>query len=196
MVGVSNIEMPEIKSTLYSILRRFKNLVGAGIHLLLIGVFTEAATLVVRTWFSFPLFLTLQLQIMLSAFLLAVCLSGMIWFNRTCNLAKVHLLNGKNELITCGPFAYVRHPLYATLLLTLPPLFIVWYSDLLFLIPWILIFILSHYVVRIEERGLIKLFGEDYQRYRERVPALFPLKRAFGKSVDKDCGVCDPSCDV
>ena len=180
--------MREKPLTLWSILRKFKNLVGAGIHLLLIGVLTEAATLVLRRWFSFPIFLTLEIQVMLSVTLVAVCLSGLIWFNRTSNLVKVHLLNGKNELITHGPFAYARHPLYATLLLTLPPLFIVWYSDLLFLIPWILIFIVSHYVVRIEERGLVELFGEDYQRYRQRVPALFPFKRAFGKSFDEDRG--------
>jgi protein-S-isoprenylcysteine O-methyltransferase Ste14 len=97
------------------------------------------------------------------------------------DLIRVHLLDGKNELITHGPFAYVRHPLYSTLLLTIPPLFIIWLSDLLFFLPWALLVVLSHFVVRLEERGLIDVFGEEYERYRRYVPALLPYKGAGGR---------------
>jgi protein-S-isoprenylcysteine O-methyltransferase Ste14 len=110
-----------------------------------------------------------------------VCLLGAIWFNRSLNLIKVHLLNGKNELITDGPFAYVRHPLYSTLVMTIPPLAIIWLSDLLFFVPWVLVLVLSHPLVRLEEQALIRAFGQDYQRYRRYVPALIPYKGAGGK---------------
>ena len=70
--------------------------------------------------------------------------SGVIWFNRTLNLIKAHLLGGKHELVTYGPFAYVRHPLYATIMMTVPPLVIVWLADLLFFLPWILIVTAAH----------------------------------------------------
>jgi protein-S-isoprenylcysteine O-methyltransferase Ste14 len=156
------------------------NLLGAGVHLVLLGLFLEGLTLVLRRWVSCPISLTFQTQVLLTMPLVAVCLLGALWFNRSLDLTGVHLLNGKNELITHGPFSYVRHPLYSTLLLTIPPLVIVWLSDLLFFLPWVLILVLSHYVVRLEERGLINLFGQDYERYRRHVPALLPYKGAAG----------------
>jgi protein-S-isoprenylcysteine O-methyltransferase Ste14 len=66
-------------------------------------------------------------------------------------------------------------------MLTIPPLFIVWFADLLFFVPWFLIYVIAHPVVRLEERGLIKTFGKDYEAYRRHVPALLPYKGAGGK---------------
>jgi protein-S-isoprenylcysteine O-methyltransferase Ste14 len=105
----------------------------------------------------------------------------MIWFNRSLDLIKINFSNGENRLITHGPFAYVRHPLYSALIITIPPLFIIWFVDLLFFIPWILIILISHFIVSIEERGLIDAFGENYEKYRKSVPALLPYKGASGK---------------
>jgi len=176
-------EMPENKAKLFSVSRGIKNVVGIGIHLLLLGLFLEGLTLVIQQWISFPISLTFETQILLTVPCVTTCLLGVIWFNRSLNLIKIHLLNGKDELITHGPFAYVRHPLYSTLMITIPPLVIIWLSDLLFFTPWVLILIVSHYVVRLEERGLIEVFGEDYERYRRYVPALIPYKGAIGKRL-------------
>jgi len=82
-----------------------------------------------------------------------------------------------------GPFAYVRHPLYSNLIITIPPLMIIWFADLLFFIPWIIIMLVSHLIVTIEERRLIDTFGEAYEKYREYVPALIPYKGAIGKCL-------------
>jgi len=125
--------------------------------------------------------LTFEMQVILSVPCISVCMLGMIWFNRSLNLIKVNLLDEKRKLITDGPFNYVRHPLYTTLLLTIPPLLVIWFSDLLFFIPWVVILTLSHYVVSLEERGLIKIFGEDYEKFRRFVPPLLPYKGNGGK---------------
>ena len=180
-------EMPETESKPLSLSRGIENLVGVGMHLLLLSLFLEGLTLVVRQWTSFPIALAFQTQVFLTVPCVAACLLGAIWFNRSHNLIRVYLLNGKNELITHGPFAYVRHPLYSTLLITIPPLVVVWLSDLLFFIPWVLMLVVSHYVVRLEERGLIEVFGEDYERYRRYVPALLPYKGAGGQRYREDC---------
>jgi hypothetical protein len=37
------------------------------------------------------------------------------------------------------------------------------------------------YIVSLEERGLIEVFGEDYREYRRYVPALLPHKGAGGQ---------------
>ena len=163
------------------ILKGLKNLLGVGPHLILLGLGLEGLTFLVRSRISFPVSIPPRTQVILSILCLAICLSGMAWFNRTLNLIKVNLLNGENRLVTRGPFNYVRHPLYATLLLTLPPLLILWCQDLLFLIPWILLVALAHLVVKREEHGLLKIFGKEYEEYRRCVPALIPYRGAAGK---------------
>ena len=169
------------KNTSPSLLRRFKNLLGAGPYLLLLGFILEGLTAAVRSWISLPVSMTVKMQVILTGLCLTICLLGMMWFHSSLNLIKVNLLNGHNHLITHGPFNYVRHPLYSTLLITVPPLMIIWFSDLLFIIPWIVMFILSHYVISLEERELIKIFGEDYREYQRCVPALLPYKGAGGQ---------------
>jgi protein-S-isoprenylcysteine O-methyltransferase Ste14 len=170
-----------MQSKIPSLLKRVKNLLGVGPHLLLLGLLFEGLAIVIRRWVSFPVSITVKTQAVLTIPCIAVCLLGMIWFNRSLNLIKVNLLNGENKLITQGPFNYVRHPLYSTLLITVPPLTIIWFSDLLFIVPWFLMLILSHFVVSLEERGLVETFGEDYERYRRYVPALLPYKGAGGR---------------
>jgi protein-S-isoprenylcysteine O-methyltransferase Ste14 len=174
-------ETESSRSKPVSLVGRVRGLLGVGLHLLLLGLILEGLALAVQQWISFPISLAIETQILFTVLCLGVCLLGAIWFNCSLNLVKVHLLSGKKELVTAGPFAYVRHPLYSTLVLTIPPLVVVWLSDLLFVVPWVLVFVIAHLLVRVEERGLIEEFGKDYERYRKCVPALFPYKGAGGK---------------
>lgn len=168
------------KSKISSLIKRFIDLLGAGPHLLLLGLFMEGLTIVIRRWISLSVSLNLTIKIISSSFFIIILLLGMIWFNRSLNLVKVNLFGENRKLITNGPFNYVRHPLYSTLLFTIPPLFIIWFSDLLFLIPWVVLVILSHYIIILEERKLVEIFGEDYQKYRDFVPPLIPYKGSGG----------------
>jgi protein-S-isoprenylcysteine O-methyltransferase Ste14 len=183
---MSTTETPGNDSKPFSLLGSIKNLLGAGMHLLLLGLFLEGLTLVVRQWVSFPISLSFEAKVSLTIPCVAACVLGGIWFNRSLDLISVHLLHGENKLITHGPFAYVRHPLYATLLIFVPPLMIIWLSNLLFLIPWALLLVASHYVVRLEEQRLIEEFGHDYERYRRYVPALLPYKGDGGRRYRED----------
>jgi protein-S-isoprenylcysteine O-methyltransferase Ste14 len=174
-------KIKENRSKLLSLINGIKDLLGVGMYLLLLGFFLEGLTLVAQQWASVPVSLAIETQILFTVLCVGLCLLGVIWFNRSLDLIRVHLLDGKNELITSGPFAYVRHPLYSTLVIAIPPLMVVWFSDLLFFVPWLLIVVVAHPLVRVEERGLIETFGQDYERYREYVPALLPYKGAGGK---------------
>jgi len=171
---------------LLSFIRGLRNLLGVGPQLLLLGFFIEGLTLIIQQWVSFPVPPNFKIQILLMIPCVVACLLGIIWFNHSLNLIRVNLTNGKKKLITHGSFAYVRHPLYSTIIITIPPLAIIWLADLLFFFPWVLIILVSHFVVPIEERGLIDVFGEDYERYRKYVPALLPYKGAGGKRYHGD----------
>jgi len=75
------------------------------------------------------------------------------------------------KLVTSGWYARVRHPLYlySALFLALNPVMTA---------RWFLltIFSVTYFIVGglIEERRLLKEFGDEYRRYRQRVPFMIP----------------------
>ena len=82
-----------------------------------------------------------------------------------------------HRLVNSGPYALVRHPIYASLLAILA-------STLLLLTrwPWVLVslvfFIAGTEVrVRTEDGLLSSRFGAQFQEYRHRVPAYIPWVR-------------------
>ena len=96
--------------------------------------------------------------------------------------ARAHL--GKNwgmpmsvkeapDLITSGPYAYVRHPIYTGVL------FGILGSTFVAGLYWLIIFIVSSiyffYSARIEEKRLLRQFGEQYQAYKNRTKMLIPF---------------------
>jgi protein-S-isoprenylcysteine O-methyltransferase Ste14 len=82
------------------------------------------------------------------------------------------------KLVTDGWYARVRHPLYlySTLFLLLNPVMTA---------QWLLltIFSVTYFIVggMIEELRLLKEFGDDYRRYRQRVPFMIPSVKGLMK---------------
>ena len=76
------------------LLQRVRNLLGVGLHLLLLTLILEGLTLIARRWVSWPISLRTEAQVLLTVPLAASCLMIVWWFNRSLNLVKVHLLNG------------------------------------------------------------------------------------------------------
>ncbi len=87
--------------------------------------------------------------------------------------ARVTLKEG-HELIQAGPYRFVRHPIYAGLLVALAGRALLRCSprSLLGLAVFLAAFI---WKVRMEERFLTAEFGEKYLDYRRRVKALVPF---------------------
>lgn len=77
------------------------------------------------------------------------------------------------ELMTDGPFRYLRHPRYAGLIISRIAFALVFASlpGWLLVIGWILI---VHRRITLEEPHLRKIFGQDYEAYSQRTSRLLP----------------------
>ncbi len=79
-----------------------------------------------------------------------------------------------HELVTSGPYAIVRHPIYAGLLLAFVGSGLArgeWRGVLAFVIAFLALW----RKLRFEERWMREHFGPAYQAYSERVAALIPF---------------------
>lgn len=89
-------------------------------------------------------------------------------------------LYANHRLVTHGPFALVRHPIYLGLLLTGS-------GGLLLYRVWTFVFVLFHFPAlmmraRHEEQALAANFGEAWAVYCQRVPAWWPRFRPAGQT--------------
>lgn len=83
---------------------------------------------------------------------------------------------GMDHLVSTGPFAIVRNPLYiSNLIITMGVIF--YCSTYVLGFPLMLFFIFQyHCIAKYEESTLLAKFGDEYQRYKDRVPAWIPLR--------------------
>ena len=109
---------------------------------------------------------------------LILCASGIV----LAILARAHLdhsrqttgLDGESsELLTTGPYALVRHPLYGGLLLAMLGSAIA--QSLLWLLPLVVYGPLFFLSARREENVLLEQFSEGYAAYRRRTKMLLPF---------------------
>jgi protein-S-isoprenylcysteine O-methyltransferase Ste14 len=87
-----------------------------------------------------------------------------------------------HQLITKGPFAFVRHPMYLGILLT-------GLGGILLYRTWTMVFFAANFLgllvrARREEEALARQFGQEWLTYCQRVPAFFPriLKKSTSVS--------------
>lgn len=81
---------------------------------------------------------------------------------------------GKPVLEKRGIHRYVRHPLYLGTFIFLSGIFLK-YPLLSNLMALTIIIIYTVIGIQIEERKLVKTFGDDYIEYQKEVPMLFPF---------------------
>lgn len=83
-----------------------------------------------------------------------------------------------HDLVTTGPYSFVRHPIYTGLLLAFVGSAIArdeWRGVVAVVIAWMALW----RKFRLEEWWMLELFGEQYTTYRQRVPALIPFTRSL-----------------
>lgn len=79
-----------------------------------------------------------------------------------------------HQLIGHGPYAVVRHPIYAGFMLATLGTAIA-FGEARGLLAFALIVAAWGYKARLEEHAMIEQFGADYARYQQRVKGLIPF---------------------
>ncbi len=107
-----------------------------------------------------------------------LCLAGFgfaVW-------ARVHIgrnwgmpmsLREGHELVTSGPYAYVRHPIYSGLMLAM--IGSAFTAGLLWLLGLVFYFIYFIFAARSEEKTMLTQFPDAYPAYRRRTKMLLPF---------------------
>ncbi len=98
-----------------------------------------------------------------------------IWARRHLgkNWSAYPTLKENHELITSGPYRFVRHPIYTGMLLALLG------SALALGLFWLIFFIFIGFIfvnrVFVEERLMVRQFPDKYPEYRKKTKALVPF---------------------
>lgn len=89
------------------------------------------------------------------------------------NISPTEATRANHQLMTTGPYRWIRHPLYtfgALLILALTFLTTLWWLGL-FLLPSLLALV---WRTRYEEANLLARFGDEYQLYMQRTGRFLP----------------------
>jgi protein-S-isoprenylcysteine O-methyltransferase Ste14 len=109
------------------------------------------------------------------ALLALVCISLGIAVHRS--LPKKHeQASDFPELLTNGPYGYVRHPFYSVLIALNYAISMVFVS-IYGIIASTLLISLWWYLAKTEEVDLVRVWGQRYIEYRREVPMFFPTRR-------------------
>jgi protein-S-isoprenylcysteine O-methyltransferase Ste14 len=108
-----------------------------------------------------------------------LCIAGLlfcIWARFTLgrNWSGVVTLKGRHELITSGPYALVRHPIY-TGLLTMFVATVIVLGHVAGIIAMPFVFVSLWIKLRYEEKLMLKKFPNEYAAYRQRVKRMIPF---------------------
>jgi protein-S-isoprenylcysteine O-methyltransferase Ste14 len=85
-------------------------------------------------------------------------------------------IRDNHEFVQSGPFRFLRHPTYFSMILELLSfglIFNAWWMLLIIPLGFIPVLILR---LRLEEPALVEKFGDAYRDYQRRVPMLIPYK--------------------
>ena len=132
-------------------------------------------------WLPFPIILSPVVQtiaLILGSLLFFSGLGLILWgrltlgklYNASTSLGAPLFMD--HQLITTGPFAFVRHPMYLGILLT-------GMGGIFLYRTWTMVFLAANFFgllirTKREEEALAKEFGDQWQAYSIRVPAFLP----------------------
>jgi protein-S-isoprenylcysteine O-methyltransferase Ste14 len=81
-----------------------------------------------------------------------------------------------HQFVRTGPFRWVRHPTYFSMILELLSVALILNAFLMLLIIPFLFMPVLLWRLKLEEGALVEKFGETYRQYQENTPALIPYR--------------------
>ena len=123
-----------------------------------------------------PLGCTALVEAAAVALLMAATVALFVWSSRTMgrNWSIVARTRSDHALVTAGPFAHIRHPIYTALFLLMLAMAIA-LGHTRQLIVGVPLFAIGTWLrISVEERMMRGLFGADYDRWAARVPRFVP----------------------
>ncbi len=130
----------------------------------------------VLVWAKVPLSSWLRL---VGAFIAVLALVWFIWIHRSLgnNLSVRLRIKDSQELVTDGPYRWIRHPMYTAFFILHVAAFLLtanWFIGLTWIGGLIVIIILR---VKREEEMLLSAFGSEYRFYMENTGRFVPIIR-------------------
>ena len=140
-----------------------------------------AALIALSVWIDrllrLPKFPSSEISLIFSLPVLVVGIGVMLWALLHFALAKGTPVpfNPPRRLVTSGPYAYVRNPMYAGAFIALIGVgFLLRSIALIFGLVPLLILIINWLLRAVEEPELEKRLGDDYLQYKHRKPRFIP----------------------
>jgi len=114
----------------------------------------------------------------LGAAVTITCIPLLYWVFHSLgkNITDTVVTRTEHTLVTKGPYRWVRHPFYTTVILS-------WIGLSLLLASWLFPVLMAVFVLYLilrtpmEEANLSKRFGEDYRAYMQRTGSFLPRLR-------------------
>jgi len=90
-------------------------------------------------------------------------------------------IRDNHQLVKTGPFRFLRHPVYLSMVLELIAFILICSAWGMLLIVPILFIPVMMMRLRLEEPAMVEKFGDAYRDYQRRVPMLIPYKWPLAK---------------
>ncbi len=107
------------------------------------------------------------------------------------NVSETVLTKERHELVTIGPYRWIRHPLYTTGLLLVLAIGLTAANWFILLCASLTLVAIRFVVVPLEERELLAKFGDAYRDYMQRTGRLLP--RLSPREVEASRGARQPT---